>query len=328
MTGDGAGLLLVDKPPDVTSHEAVQRARRGLGIRRIGHTGTLDPFATGLLLLCVGPFTRAAEYFHLPSKTYEAALRLGVETDTHDPTGRVTARSERWRELTEERVAEALDAHRGPGRQVPPAYSAKRVGGERAHRSARAGARVELPPTEVVIHELAVQAFDPPTLRIRTRVSTGTYVRALARDLGRDLGCGAHLAALRRTRIGPFHVREAVELARVAGPGGAGPAGTHGGTGGADAPLPPGAWRSPAEALGWLPVRPLDAEEAEAVRHGRRIPAGAIARAAVPELAEPELAEPPGELDLPVALLREGRLVAVAERADGALQPRKVFESG
>lgn len=284
------GVLLVDKRAGHTSHDVVAGARRTLGIRRIGHTGTLDPFATGLLLLCIGAATRLVEYFHRLSKTYDATLRLGQETTTHDPEGDVCRRSEAWRELRREDVEKTLRAHVGRLEQRPPDYSAKRVGGRRAHRVARGGGEPSLAPVPVHVHQLEATDFRPPELRLRARVSTGTYVRALARDLGRALGCGAHLTALRRTEIGPFRVEDALAEDRLE-----------------EARPEHRAWLSPSRATAWLPRRELDEEEADDVRHGRPVPARGA-----------------GDDGL-VALVRGDRLVAVAERREDVLQPRKVF---
>lgn len=314
MTAE-AGVLLVDKPGGVTSHDVVARLRRDRGLKG-GHAGTLDPFATGLLLLCVGPATRLAEYFHLLPKRYDGELRLGVETATHDRDGEPVRASERWREVTEVELREALALHTGELEQRPPAFSAKRVGGRRAHEAARAGERPELEPVPVKVHRLELRAFEPPTARITAVVSTGTYVRALARDLGRHLGCLAHLGALRRTAVGPFRVEDALPAERL-DEGGAGPV-----LGGTD-PW----WLGPAESLRWLPRRELDDAEAVRIRTGARIPEGRVEKAApsggsggVPGGdAAPEAA-------LPVALVHEGRLLAIATPGDdGGLQPRKVF---
>lgn len=300
------GVLLVDKPEGPTSHDVVQAARRALGERRVGHTGTLDPFASGLLVLCVGRATRLAEYFHSLDKEYRALVRLGVETDTLDPEGAVVAESDAWRDLDAERVAGALDTLTGSVLQRPPAYSAKRVDGERAHRAARKGRDVELEPVRVEVHELEAVSIEIPEVEIRARVGTGTYVRALARDLGRALGCGAHLTRLRRTRTGPFEVGRAVDAAALDR---------------ADAPVGPGelgeAWYRPAGALAWLPTRELDGEEAAAVGHGSSVERGRI--------EAPRWVGSDGAASEPVVLLHDGRLVAVAEPRDGRLQPRKVF---
>lgn len=295
------GILLVDKPAGPTSHDVVERARSLFGTRSVGHAGTLDPFATGLLLLCAGRATRLVEYLHLLDKSYRAVLRLGRETDTHDPEGEVVASSETWREVTGGDLERALAAHTGRVRQRPPVYSAKKVDGRRAHRAARAGEEVELPEEEVRIERLELLGVDPPHVRLRAEVGTGTYLRALARDLGRELGCGAHLEELRRTSVGPFDVEraapaEALEEGRV----------------------PASSWLSPAGALAWLPSRRLDATEHRRVGHGSRVPEGKLEPPSLP-------GGPDGERGLPVVLVHEGRLVAVAERLDGQLQPRKVF---
>ena len=271
----------------------------------MGHTGTLDPFASGLLLHCVGRATRLAEYFHALDKEYRAVVRLGVETDTHDREGAVVAESEVWRDVERNRLRQALSALTGQIRQRPPAFSAKRVGGERAHRAAREGREVELEPVPVTVHGLEVTAFRPPDVELRAIVGTGTYVRAIARDLGRDLGCGAHLRTLRRTRIGPFEVARAVEVAALEDVG--------------EGVLPSAlgeAWREPSAALSWLPRRELDDDEADAVLHGTPVPRGRI--------------RPPRDTTAatgggPIVLVHEGRLLAVAEERDDRLQPRKVF---
>lgn len=312
-----AGILLVDKSPGPTSHDVVLRARQALGIDRVGHTGTLDPFATGLLVLLVGRATRLAEYFHLLPKRYEAVIRLGEERDSHDPEGEVVARSDAWRDLREDDVRRTLEAQVGRVEQRPPATSAKRVGGRRAYRAARRGERVELEPVEVHVHGLELREWDLPDLRVVASVSTGTYVRALARDVGRDLGCGAYLRRLRRTAIGPFRVDEAIPDRELDGrPGGGGRDG---------ATRPRGARIGAADALRrFLPWRPLDPEEAERVGHGARV---AVGRLRPPEEPDPAGDDGGSGGSPPVALVAGERLVAVAERVDGELQPRKVLDA-
>src|SRR5207247_6988085 len=171
---------------------------------------TLDPFAAGLLVVVVGRATRLAPYAAGWDKAYDGVIRLGTRTATDDPTGAVVETSEAWRDLDRDAVAAALGRFRGPQRQRPPAHSAVKVQGERAYRSARRGEPVELPEREVEFRELELVAFEPPDARFRAVVSGGTYLRSLARDVGDALGCGAHLAMLQRTRVGPFRVEQAV----------------------------------------------------------------------------------------------------------------------
>jgi len=204
------GLLRIDKPQGLTSHDVVSRVRRALKERRVGHAGTLDPFASGLLLVCVGGATRLMEYLHQLDKVYEAEAILGVRTDTDDLEGAVTAVSDTWQTLDSARIEEALTARIGSVLQMPPVYSAKKVAGEPAHRRVRRGEDVDLAPAAVQIHAVELLSVDLPRVRFRIRCGTGTYIRAFARDVGEDLGCGAHLVALRRTSIGPHQVADAV----------------------------------------------------------------------------------------------------------------------
>ena len=214
MTGAGAapGLLPVDKPRGPTSHDIVDRVRKALKIKRVGHTGTLDPFASGLLLLLTGRATRLAEYLHLPRKAYQATARLGSSTTTDDLEGEPLSEdsSEEWRAVDVGDVEAALEGFQGRILQTPPVYSAKKVAGEAAHRRARRGEGPALDPVEVEVHEVALEAFEPPLIRFSVVCSTGTYIRSLARDLGQALGTAAHLVELRRTSVGPFQVDEAL----------------------------------------------------------------------------------------------------------------------
>ena len=195
------GLLLVDKPAGMTSHDVVARARRALGERRIGHHGTLDPFATGLLVLLVGRATRLAPYVEGEPKEYEAELRFGAETSTDDLTGEET----RTATLPDPaRVRAALPLLTGTIEQVPPAFSAKKVDGERAYAAAREGRAVELAAVSVRVDSWEVLDLTPQHARVRIRCGGGTYIRSLARDLGRLVESAAHLTALRRTASGPF----------------------------------------------------------------------------------------------------------------------------
>lgn len=206
------GLVLVDKPAGITSHDVVNVARRALGERRIGHAGTLDPFATGLLVLLVGRATRLLPYVSGDPKVYETTVRFGTETDTDDLAG-IPVRDAA--PPTDAAVRAALPSLTGVVDQLPPAYSAKRVGGRRAYALARAGEPVPLTPVPVRVDGWEVLAWRdadddrPAELDARITCGPGTYIRALARDLGRTVGSAAHLSALRRTRSGAFDVRKA-----------------------------------------------------------------------------------------------------------------------
>ena len=205
-----SGLLLLDKPVGPTSHDVVARVRRAAGLRRVGHAGTLDPLAGGLLLLGLGPAARFLEYLVGLDKTYETTVRLGQATTTYDAEGEVTA--ERPVDVSAAQLAAALDAFRGPIRQRVPPYSAVKRDGRPLYESARRGVTLDLPEREVVIHALDLLAFDPPFVSLRVACSSGTYIRSLAHDLGAALGSGGHVAALRRTAVGAFAVTSAVPL--------------------------------------------------------------------------------------------------------------------
>jgi tRNA pseudouridine55 synthase len=222
------GLLLIDKPAGPTSHDVVARARRALGERRIGHTGTLDPSASGLLPLVVGPATRLARFLSGADKTYDVEIRLGVATDTGDADGVPTTVSYTGPWPDAAMVERVLDAFRGTYLQQPPAFSAKKVAGRRSYASARAargqravaGASTPSPadaprPVPVTVTRLALLELDGPRLHVAIDCSAGFYVRAVAHDIGERLGTGAHVTALRRTRSGTFQVAAALPLARV-----------------------------------------------------------------------------------------------------------------
>jgi len=205
-----SGLLILDKPIGPTSHDVIQRLRRLSGQRRIGHAGTLDPLASGVLLVCLGRATRFVEYLVGLDKTYETTVRLGQATTTYDAEGAVTL--ERPVEVTPEQIEAALAALRGPIQQRVPPFSAVKRDGQPLYKRARRGEVVEPPARAVTIHALDVLDFAPPLLTLRVVCSSGTYVRSLAHDLGAALGCGGHVAALRRTAVGRFTVAQAVSL--------------------------------------------------------------------------------------------------------------------
>ena len=203
------GMLLVDKPAGVTSHDVVLAARRAFGESRIGHAGTLDPFATGLLVLLLGRATRLLPHLDGVPKEYDAEITLGSETDTDDLLGTVVRHAELPSDAA---IAEAIVQLTGDLEQMPPAYSAKRVGGKRAYEAARAGEALELRPAHVHVYAWRDVVRDGTRLRATIACGGGTYIRALARDLGRLTGSAAHLSALRRVRSGPFAVADAVSL--------------------------------------------------------------------------------------------------------------------
>ena len=202
-----SGLLLVDKPHGITSHDAVSRVRRSLGIRKVGHSGTLDPLATGLLVMGVGRGTRLLRFLSEFPKLYEGTGVLGVETTTLDSEGDVVR--EAPVAVTEPELRATIASFLGDIQQAPPAYSAVKVGGERSYKAARRGEAVDPPPRRVHVYAFNVRSFDSPRFDFRVRCSGGTYVRSLVADVGHALECGAHVTALRRTAVGPFGVEEA-----------------------------------------------------------------------------------------------------------------------
>src|SRR5688500_18219686 len=208
------GALLVDKPSGPTSHDVVARVRRALGERSIGHTGTLDPLASGLLLLLCGRATRLASLLSGAVKSYHATIRLGVETDTYDAAGvpQAIEGGIAPSAVDDAAVDEVIEAIRNQRQQMPPAYSAKKVGGVRAYQLARKNEKPELKAVDVCVYALDWKRVEPDVLHVTLTCSAGYYVRAMAQEIGRRLGCGAHLEALRRTRIGGFDVEDAVPL--------------------------------------------------------------------------------------------------------------------
>lgn len=248
-TAGPEGLLLVDKPGGMTSHDVVDVVRRRLGTKKVGHAGTLDPMATGLLLVGVGRATRLLRFLSDLPKTYEGTMRLGVETTTLDAEGEIV----REAEVTAARsdVEQAMRALEGESMQRPPAYSAVKVGGRKLYEAARAGEQLEAEPRPIRVDAFDLLGFDSPDATFRVACSTGTYVRVLAADVGAALSCGANLTSLRRTAIGPFRASDA---SPPEGPGD---------------PLPA------EDAVRHLPRLDLEAEEAVAASHGRPLgPAG------------------------------------------------------
>jgi tRNA pseudouridine55 synthase len=285
------GLLNIHKPKGPTSHDMVARVRRGTKIKKIGHAGTLDPMATGVLVLCIGPATRLSEYVMESTKTYLARLHFGVETDTYDAEGAVIA--ENPAPVSREVIEAALDAFRGDILQVPPMYSAIQKDGRRLYDLARAGIEVEREARPVTIHALDLITWEPPYADLRVQCSPGTYIRSLAYDLGRAVGVGAHLAALERSASGLFTVENAVSWPDL------------------ETAMQAGTWQQyllpPDLALSKaLPVH-LSADDTTRVWNGMTIPAE------------------PGDAPLARAYDPAGNLIAVLERRGVYWKPEKVF---
>jgi len=278
-------VALVAKPAGPTSHDVVDIVRRALGEQRVGHLGTLDPFAKGLLVLVVGRATRLAPFAADWPKTYEGVIRLGVTTDTDDLTGTVLATAP-WTGITPGQLAEVISSFRGTYAQRPPAYSAVKIDGERAYRRARRGEVVAPAARQVEVRELEILEAAVPDLQFRATVSAGTYLRSLARDIGAKLGCGAHVTALRRTAVGPLRLEDAVAPEAVT-----------------QATL-----QNAAVLVAHLPRRQIDEKEREAVLHGRPISAE----------------EPGAGSGERVALFAGDELLAIAEQSGELLKPRVV----
>ena len=251
-----SGALVIDKPVGMTSHDVVQAIRNGTGLRRAGHTGTLDPRASGVLVILVGPAVRLSEYVSASDKRYQAIIRLGGTTDTYDAEGKFTPTKDPSK-VTEAEFEEALKTFVGEIEQTPPPYSAVKVQGRKAYEMARKGEEVELEPRTITVHHLEVLEWTPPEVVIDVHCSSGTYVRSLANDLGKKLECGAYLVGLRRTKSGKFTLRDAVPLRKL------------------QEAFTAGNWYQylipAAEALGdWYAVE-LSPDEVEAIRHGHRV---------------------------------------------------------
>ncbi len=275
------GVLVIDKPRGVTSFDVVARVRRALRTKKAGHTGTLDPMATGVLPICVGVATRVAGHITLGEKAYEAELRLGAETDTLDADGKVVAEAPvPPGALSAEALEAALSRFRGTFPQTPPMFSAVKIGGKRLYELAREGVEVERPAREVTVHELTLREVTAEGFRFYVRCSKGFYVRTLAQELGRALGTLAHLTALRRVQVGPFRIDQALSLDALE----------------REPSVAMGRLVGEAEALSELPSFVVDARDAERVKHGQRLsgsghPAGERLRVMGPDDALLALAE-------------------------------------
>jgi tRNA pseudouridine55 synthase len=291
-----SGVLVVDKPVGLTSHDVVQIIRRGTGIRRAGHTGTLDPRASGVLVILVGPAVRLSEYVSASDKRYQATVHLGSSTDTYDAEGVITGSpTVSVDQIDEDKFNDVLQQFTGEIEQVPPPYSAVKVQGRKAYEMAREGEEVDLAPRMINVYSLDVLEWAPPEVVIDVYCSSGTYVRSLANDLGKELGTGAHLVGLRRTKSGRFTLRDAVPLRRL------------------QEAFDAGNWYRylipAAEALAEWPQIELDPSQVELIRHGHRITS---------DIEEKGMAR---------AITQQGDLVALLEYSEETddWQPRKVF---
>ncbi len=287
------GLLIVDKPVGPTSHKIVSLVRRGMGIRKVGHAGTLDPRASGVLVLCLGAATRLSEYLSTSSKRYEAVVRFGASTETYDAEGPVVRETGKVPKRAE--IEAALEEFRGEIEQVPPPFSAIKVRGQKAYELARKGKEVELEPRQVSINHLEIVSFKPPDVTLDVECTAGTYIRSLANDLGERLSCGAYLAKLQRTKAGPFTLDDAIPLPKL------------------EVGFLTGKWeqyvRPAVDALPDIPMINVEGEDLEKILYGHRIPteskAEGLARAIGPD----------------------GDLVAIMEAVEEGKEwhPRKVF---
>jgi tRNA pseudouridine55 synthase len=290
-----SGVLVIDKPVGMTSHDVVQVVRKGTNIRRAGHTGTLDPRASGVLIVLVGPAVRLSEYVSASDKRYQAVITLGKTTDTYDEDGLQTSSAPV--NVTEEQFEKELMTFVGDIEQTPPPYSAVKVNGRKAYEMARHGEEVDLSPRIISVYSLELLEWAPPEVVIDIFCSSGTYVRSLANDLGDRLGCGATLTGLRRTKSGRFTLRDAVPLRKL------------------NEAFTNGTWYQylipAAEALSDWPAVELSVEQMDTIRHGNRIAADATVGKKARGISE------------------QGELVALLEldEVSNEWQPKKVFFS-
>ena len=287
------GLIIVDKPVGPTSHQVVSIVRRGTGVRKVGHAGTLDPRASGVLVLCIGAATRLSEYLSTASKRYQAVIRFGSSTQTYDSEGEILEQT--GDSPSRKAIEDVLPAFRGEIHQVPPPFSAIKVQGAKAYELARKGEEVELEPRQVTIYDLKLLSYKHPDLSLEIECSAGTYIRSLAHDLGEQLSTGAHLAELRRIKSGPFTIKDAVPLPKL------------------EVGFMVDKWEKylvPAvEALPEFPMVKVDQEDLGKIQHGHRISAEA------------------GSSGIARAVNFDGELVAILEAVEDGTQwhPKKVF---
>jgi tRNA pseudouridine55 synthase len=303
------GCFVIDKPAGLTSHDVIARVRKIIGERRVGHTGTLDPFATGVLVVLVGRATRLAQFLSGADKEYEAVIRLGFATDTGDVTGRRIdtephAKAQSSQSFSREEIEAAMAPLRGEIEQTPPMYSAKKVEGRKLYELARRGEEIERQPVHVTIKEFVLlRPGDDQTCELDVRVvcSAGTYIRTLAEDFGKRLGVGAHLSALRRTRAGEFRIENALTLDRLGEL--------------AEAESTAEALVSPDAAVAHLPFKQLSEDDARRTLHGMALQIGGGEASDWPDGQPVRLRD------------AEGRLIAIGtfDSERGLLQPRVVI---
>lgn len=290
-----SGILVVDKPSGMTSHDVVSVIRKGTGFRRIGHTGTLDPRSSGVLVILIGPAVRLSEYLVCDKKGYEATIHFGSVSDTYDGDGQVIKTGHEAPD-DEEVIMDALEDFKGEIVQVPPAYSAIKINGKKAYDLARKGEEVKLQPRNVTIYAFDFIEYNPPELIADIICSSGTYIRSIAHDLGQKLGCGAYLSGLKRTMSGSFSLRDAVPLSTL------------------QKSFEDGNWYQylipAADALNEYEEVMLDMESEANILHGRRIPA-----------------EPGNHYTLGKAVSEQGELIALLEFVPETYEwkPKKVF---
>lgn len=293
------GFIVIDKPAGLSSHDVVNRVRRIIGTRKVGHTGTLDPFATGVLPIAVNEGTKAIPFLDEGLKRYDAVMRLGVVTDTLDITGKVLCEAD-WATISRESFLVALDNFTGQINQMPPMYSAIKINGQPLYKLARQGREVERSTRSVEIHSLELLEFSPPLVGLRVVCSRGTYIRSLADDIGADLGCGACLQELRRTGSGPFDLGSAVSLENLEIAG--------------QQMVLQDLIVSPQVALGHLPDIPLSADGVYKVRRGIS-PGWDDTDAPLPLSCQTTMM---------VRLSHEGSLVSIAQLNPNLLSPPKI----
>lgn len=297
-----SGILNVNKPHGLTSHRIVDLVRKGSGVAKVGHAGTLDPLATGVLVVLLGRAARVSEYVMALPKVYRSQVTLGQATTTFDAEGDVTSTAPV--EVSEEGVRTVLASYIGEIQQTPPPFSATKIRGERAYRLARQGREVALAPRPARVYRIELLGFEPPTIEIEVECGKGTYIRSLAHDIGQALACGAHVSSLTRTRVGPFDVESAVDIASL------------------ESSLAHGTWTDHMQptdmGLAHLPALTVLIEDEKDLRHGQAVEIERTSTAAEPDISDGLLARGYAE---------DGSLIGILtyEAATHRWRPRKIL---